>query len=331
MDEARKMHTIQVCRYGPPEVLKWASVELASLAPREVRIRTIAAAVNHTDLEIRAGNWPVRRAKPFPYVPGVEVVGTIEEIGAAISDWSIGQTVITMMQGLGGVRAERDGGYAQLVTVEADAIALLPPSLDPFQVAALGLVGVTAYWGLHRLGPLQGRRIIVTGAAGGVGSAAIAVARAQGASVMAIISRPEQAAYVRSLGAEQVEVAPRDSAPALKANIADGVLDVVGGKLFGSCVNALRDGGVLSLVGAMAGGDVAFDAWNLIRPVTLTGYSTETLDGTGLRQAIAVLAECLSNREIVAPDYQTVPMQNAAQAHAMLERGVVNGRLLLIP
>jgi len=240
-------------------------------------------------------------------------------------------TVITMMQGLGGVRAERDGGYAQFVTVAADAIALVPPSLDAFKMAAVGLAGVTAYWGLHRLGPLAGKRIIVTGAAGGVGSAAIAIASAQGASVIAIITRPEQAGYVRSLGAQQTEVAPKDSALSLKAGIADGVLDVVGGNLFGSCVNALRDGGVLSLVGAMADGEVAFDAWNLIRPVTLTGYSSETLDGAGLRQAVAMLVACLSHRGMVAPEYQTVPMQNAAQAHEMLERGGFKGRLLLVP
>jgi len=87
----------------------------------------------------------------------------------------------------------------------------------------------------------------------------------------------------------------------------------------------------ISLVGAVAGGDVAFDAWNLIRPVTLTGYSSETLDGAGLRQAVAALVACLSHRGMVAPEYKTVPMQNAAQAHDLIERGGFKGRLLLVP
>lgn len=318
---------IQITHHGPPEVLVWTSVALAPLAPDEVRLRTIAAAVNHTDLEIRAGNWPTRKVPPFPYVPGVEVVGTVEDIGTAVSEWKIGQTVITMMQGLGGVRAERDGGYAEFVTVGADALAVVPPSVDPLDMAALGLVGVTAYWGLRRIGPLRGKRILVTGAAGGVGSAAVAIARAQDASVIGVVARPELADYVRARGATQVEVMARDNAPSLKPEIADGVLDVVGGAMFGSCVNALREGGVLSLVGAVAGGDVAFDAWQLIRPVTLTGYSTETLDGVGLRQAVADISGWLRRKEIGA--YQTMPMQDAAAAHAMLEQGGVKGRVLL--
>jgi NADPH2:quinone reductase len=331
MPETQMPNTIQVNHYGAPNVLEWTCTKLVPLAPRDVRIRTIAAAVNHTDLEIRSGNWPVRKKNPFPYVPGVEVIGTLDEVGKAVSEWNVGQTVITMMQGLGGVRAERDGSYAQFVTVAADAIAMVPSSVDPLKMSALGLVGVTAYWGLHRLGPLPGKRIVVTGAAGGVGSAAIAIARAGGAVVTAITTRPEQEDYVRGLGAEQVEVVSRDGTGLLEAGMADGVLDVVGGKLFPGCIKALRDGGVLSLVGAVGGGDVSFDAWNLVRPVTLTGFSTEMLDGAGLRESIAALVQGLSNGEIKAPDYQTVPMRNAAEAHTMVERGGLRRRLLLVP
>ena len=282
IQQTRTAHAVLMNNYGPPEVLTYSEVAMGPLAEHEVRIRTIVAAVNHTDLEIRAGNWPVRKLDPFPYIPGVEVVGVIEEVGEAVRGWAdglLGQTVITMMQGLGGVRAEHSGGYAEFVTVDAEAVAPVPSSVDPIQMAALGLVGVTAHEGLRRIGPLAGRRILVTGAAGGIGSAATAIARAQGASVIRLISRTEQADYVRALGADEVVISPRGSAPPLQAESVDGILDAVGGALFGPCVSALRSGGVLSLVGAVAGGDVAFDAWELIRPVTLTGYSTETLDG----------------------------------------------------
>ena len=231
--------------YGAPDVLTWASVPLAPPGPREVRIATALAAVNHTDLEIRAGRWPVRRAQPFPYVPGVEVVGTVDAIGAAVTGWTRGQAVITMMQGLGGVRAERDGGYAEHVTVDADALAAVPAGVELAAMAALGLGGVTAFEGLRRLGPLAGRRVLVTGAAGGVGSAAVAIARAEGASVTALVARPEHAEYVRALGADAVVVAPRGSAPALAPASVDGVLDTLGGAAFPACVAALRAGGAL--------------------------------------------------------------------------------------
>jgi NADPH2:quinone reductase len=328
---ARKAHAVVMTQYGPPGVLDHADVSLPPLGPHELRIRTLAAAVNHTDLEIRAGNWPIRKPDPFPYTPGVEVVGEVAEAGHAVDDVRHGDHVITMMQGLGGVRAERPGGYADYVTVAAETVAVIPREIDPLRMAALGLVGVTAYEGLRRIGPLAGRRILVTGAAGGIGSAAVAIARAQGASVTGLIARTAQADYVRGLGADAVIVAPRGTVPQLAPASVDGVLDCVGGDLFGPCVAALSPGGVLSLVGAVGGGNVSFDVWQLLEPVTLTGYSTETLDGAALRQAIAALSTWLETDAIRPPEFQTMPLAEAREAHERLEQGGVQGRILLVP
>ncbi|MGP9790945.1 quinone oxidoreductase family protein [Roseinatronobacter sp. NSM] len=185
-------NAVQMNDYGPPELLVYAPLELPTLQPEEVRIKSIASAVNHTDLEIRMGHWPVRKRKPFPYVPGVEVVGEIAEVGASVRGLFPGDRVITMMQGLGGVRGERPGGYAELVTVAADSVAPIGSAIDPYVMAAIGLGGVTAYEGLRRIGSLAGKRILVSGAAGGVGSAAVAIAKAQGATVVGVVSRVEQ-------------------------------------------------------------------------------------------------------------------------------------------
>jgi NADPH:quinone reductase len=322
-------HAVQISRYGPPEVLKFCDVVLVPLAANEVRIRTQYAAVNHTDLQIRAGNWPIGKPDPFPYTPGVEVVGVVEEVGTAAQGVAPGQCVITMMQGLGGVRAERPGGYAEFVTVDADAIATIPTGVDMVQIAALGLVGVTAYHGLSRIGPLQNKRILVTGAAGGVGSAATAIARAQGASVTGLVTQMDQADYVRSLGAESVVVAPKGSPAPIPPESVDGVLDAVAGRFFGSYISGLRAGGVLSLVGAVAGAEVAFDAWQLIRPVTLTGYSTENLNGRALREAVGALTGWLAAKTLLPPHHDLVPLAEAAKAHTLLEHGHISGRILL--
>lgn len=327
----RPPNAICMWEYGSPDVLIYRPVPLLPLCAGEVRIQTIAATVNHTDLKIRAGIWPVKKSNPFPYTPGVEVVGRITEIGPAVSDWVVGQTVITMMQGLGGVRAQRPGGYAEFVTVDAAVLALVPPSVNPLAMAALGLVAVTALEGLRRLGPLEGRRVLVTGAAGGVGSAAIAIARVLGASVVGIVSRSEQAQYVRELGAEEVIVIAKGRVPELPPASVDAVLDCVGGAVFGACILALRDKGTLALVGAVGGADVAFDAWQLIRPVTLTGYSTETLDGPALRIAVASLSGWLENGAIACPQYKKVALEHAAQAHQILDQSGVSDRVLLIP
>jgi NADPH2:quinone reductase len=323
-----KTGAIVMDRYGPPQVLAWRPVSVPLPGPKEVRIRTLFAAVNHTDLTIRAGLWPIRSAEPFPYIPGVEVVGLVDAVGQGVSEFSEGQAVITMMQGLGGVRAERPGAYATFVTVRKTAVSRVPTGVDLAQVAALGLGGVTAFEGLRRLGAVAGRRLLVTGAAGGVGSAAVAIARMMGARVEGLVSRPSQIAYVQAQGAERVIVAARGTTPQL-ADRYDSILDTVAGSIFGACVKALSDGGALCMVGAVGGGAVDFDGWDLIRPVTLTGYSTETLDGAALRRAVEMLGAGLRAGVLTPPRHEILPLEDAAEAHRKLDGGGFGGRILL--
>jgi NADPH:quinone reductase len=314
---------------GGPDVLRLETVSLPSLQPDEIRIRSIASAVNHSDLEIRAGNWSILKPDPFPYTPGLEVVGDVVEVGANVSDVRVGDRVITMMQGLGGVRPQRPGGYAEFVVVRASAVAAFAGDIDPLEMAALGLASVTAFEALYRIGDLNNCRIAVTGAAGGVGSAAVVIAKAQGAEVVGIISGSEQAEYVRSLGASTT-ISSRDvAAGALGPETVDGVLDTVAGKSFGAYVAALRPAGVLSLVGAVGGSDVSFDAYRLLE-VTLTGYASDTLDGAALRHAIRSISGWVRQGVIRAPVRSVFPLEQAAAAHAKLEQRLVQGRVLLV-
>jgi len=316
--------------YGGPDVLAAENITLPALKPDEIRVRTIAAAVNHSDLEIRAGNYPIQRVPAFPYVPGLEVIGDVAEVGSAVTGLSVGERVITMMQSTGGLRAKRNGGYAQLATLPQHIVARVPGDLDPLDLAALGLAAVTAYEGLRKLGAIEGRRVVVTGASGGVGSVAVAIAAARGAEVTGIVSRAERSAYVRSLGAQAVHTAHEIEGGALGDESLDGVLETVGSTLFAPCVNALRPGGTLSMVGAIGGGEVTFDAYRLLG-VTLTGYSSETLDGTSLQAAMDDICGWLRQGRIRAPARTLFPLREAAQAHAALERRGVEGRLLLVP
>jgi NADPH2:quinone reductase len=215
------------------------------------------------------------------------------------------------------------------VVVKASAVAVFARDVDPLDMAALGLASVTAFEGLRHIGDLDNRRIAVTGAAGGVGSVGVALAHAAGAEVVGLISRPEQADYVRSLGAATAMV-PQDIANgALGVETIDGVLDTVAGKAFGACVTALRPGGVLSLVGAVGGSDVSFDAYRLLE-ITLTGYSSETLDGPALRRAIGTISERLRQGVIPLPARTLFPLAEAAAAHTELEQHRAKGRLLLV-
>ncbi|WP_176695866.1 quinone oxidoreductase family protein [Phenylobacterium immobile] len=324
-------NAIQMQAYGGPEVLAYSAVELAPLGPQEVRIQTLAAALNHTDLDIRAGYRPILNPAPFPYTPGVEVVGVLSEVGSAVTGWAVGDLVVTMMQGLGGVAARRPGGYADFVTVDAICLAAVPPVFSAVEMAAIGLGAATAYEGLARIGDLAGKRVLVNGAAGGVGSSAVAIAKAKGASVLALVTRDEHRDYVESLGADEVLVAPRGAAPQIPTGSVDGVLDSVGGVQFGPCVAALRRHGVLSLVGAMGGGEVAFNAWELLKPLIVTGYASEELDGPRLQEIVADLGVLAAEKGLRAPDVQTMPIGAAREAHALLGAGGVKGRIVLVP
>lgn len=319
--------------YGGPEVLHWTKVELPCLRSTEVRLLTIASAVNRADVEIRRGNWPIQQDQPFPYVPGLETVGTVTDVGDEVAVPRRGERVITMMQRLGGIHGERFGGYGQYVTVPADACAVLPDDVDPFAVAALGLAAVTALEGLHRLRLAPRNRIAVHGAAGGVGSAAVSLARRADAHVVAVVARSEQAGYVRSLGAAEVAVLGPESTliDAVGARSLDAVLETLGAATFHDSVAALRRGGRLCLVGALTGPVLHLAAWDLIQDLQLTGYSSENLTGDDLRRDTAEIVAALRGGDLRPPEYRTFPLHAAAAAHRLLEAGGVRGRLLLVP
>ena len=330
MITAEQGAAIVMRQYGGPDVLRLEKISLHTLERDEVRIRSIASAVNHSDIEIRAGNWPIFKPDPFPYTPGLEVVGEVVEVGGNVANLRVGDRVITMMQGLGGVRPQRPGGYAEYVVVRADAVAAFSKDIDPHDMAALGLASVTAFEALRRIGDLSNRRIAVTGAAGEVGSAAVGIAKAQGAEVVGIISGSEQDQYVRSLGAAETINAKNVAAGGLKPESIDGVLDTVAGRSFGMYVTALRPGGVLSLVGAVGGSNVSFDAYRLLE-ITLTGYASDTLDGATLRSAVSAISGWVSRGVIRAPDRTVFPLEEAGTAHSKLEQHLAHGRVLLVP
>ena len=290
---------------GGPQVLRVEDVRLAPLAPGEVRLRALASAVNHSDLDIRVGYSKIRRAEPFPYVPGLEVVGEVADVAADVDAFPIGTRAWTTMQGLGGVRALRDGGYAEMVTVAASVLAPLPSTIDPVQFAAIGLAGVTAREAMRRLGELSGKTLIVTGSTGGVGAVAVHIGRSLGANVVAL---------------------DRTSAPP-SANSADAILDVVGGAMFPHLVAALRPHARYCMVGAAASAGVTFDLWSLLDGRSLTGYSTEDLDGHALRATTRELLEM----ELPSPALTVIPLNEAARAHELLESRAARGRVVLVP
>ena len=323
-------HAIEIDRYGGPEELVWRAVQRPAPGADEVRIRTLYAAVNRADIEIRRGEWPIVADDPFPHTPGVEVVGVVDDVGARVTGVWPGAHVITMMQRLGGIWGERPGGYGEFVVVPADTLASFPPEVDAEQMAALGLVAVTAAEGLARLDLQPGARVVVHGASGGVGSAAVALASARGAEVIAVLPRAGKDDYVRSLGAAQVvHLDEGGLLDALGPRSVDAVLETTGARTFADSTAVLRRGGRLCLVGALSGAELTLSAWDLLQELELTGWSSENLTGDALREHVAQIAELVSGGRLPLPAVHRFALADAAAAHAQIEAGELSGRALL--
>jgi NADPH2:quinone reductase len=321
---------IQMTEYGPPSVLKLVERPLPTLRPDEVLIEVIASAVNRSDINVRSGRHPILRRDPFPYTPGLETVGTVCAKGEEVP-LPLGIRVVTMMQKMGGVHAHRPGGYQTHVVAPASAVAMLDSQLDPCAMAALGLAAVTAYQGLLRTALKAGDRVLITGASGGVGSAALCLAKAWGAWAIATTTQAAKVSLLRDLGADEVWDVSDGSWAQGHAGPVDAVLELIGGETFRHCVRALKPGGRLCVVGAVSGGDTAFSVWDLLDEVSLTGYSSEHLDGGQLRDTVDRLARLLQQGRLHAPPITRYPLQDAARAHGDMERGAIVGRQLLIP
>ncbi|MGW2091458.1 NADP-dependent oxidoreductase [Promicromonospora sukumoe] len=184
------MRAARYHRYGDVETLVVEEAPDPRPGPGEVRIRVAAAGVNPVDWKVRSG--AVREALPvdLPAVPGRDAAGVVDEVGPEVSGVRVGDRVF----GLGGVT----GATAELAVLSA--WALVPDAWSDEQAAAAGLVSVTALGGLRALGDLRGRTLLIEGAAGGVGSAAVEIAVAQGATVIGTASERNHA-FLASLGA----------------------------------------------------------------------------------------------------------------------------------
>jgi NADPH:quinone reductase len=323
---------VEMSHYGAPEVLQLVERTLPPLGTQEIRFRVLAAAVNHADLEIRAGHWQILAPTPFPYTPGLEAVGEVIEVGPSVEHVHVGDRVITMMQKLGGIHGIRPGGYQEVVTVNAETVALLPLHLDPLAIAALGLAAVTAYEGLKRLHLEPDERLIIHGATGGVGSVAIQMAKALGVEVIATTGSTAKDTYLRELGVTTiVHLGTEGLVTSLGARTIDAVFDTIGGTTFTESVAVLKRGGRLSLVGASAGDQLLISAWDLLQDLHLTGYSSENLTGTALREDMQIICSWLEQGKITAPTTHHFPLAQAAEVHARMERRELVGRSLLGP
>jgi len=233
--------------YGPPEVVRVETIPAPLLGDGQVRVSVDAAAVNYPDVLLVAGEYQV--AVPPPFVPGSEFAGRVTEVGAGVEGFAVGDRV----SGSG-----MFGAFAEEAVVGAMALRTIPTFVDSRIAAAFGVAHRTAYHVLRSVARVKpGDELIVLGAGGGVGLAAVQLGSVLGASVTAVASSPSKLAVATSLGATHTidhrETDLRGALRDLLPNGADVVIDPVGGDLSEPALRSLRWGGRFVTVGYASG------------------------------------------------------------------------------
>ena len=333
--------------HGGPEVVHIADVDTPEPGPDEVRIAVGAASLNHLDLWARRG---LPFVIPMPHIGGSDVSGVVDALGPGVDDVAVGTRVVVdpslnygwyTGQAPGssaedapfGVLGEHtQGGLAEFSVVPAANLLELPDHVSFETAAAAALTFVTAWHALVGRGGLQaGDSVLVTGASGGVSTAAIQIAKLTGATVYAVTGGADNVGRVEALGADvvydrlEVEWAKEVWRDTGKRGV-DVVLDSVGDAVWEGCLRSLGVGGRLVTYGATAGPKVASD-------VRLIFWKQLSILGStmGPPEEFRRVMRLVFDGSLDPVVHSVMPLENAREAHELLEAGEVFGKLVLVP
>ena len=326
------MRAIVVDQFGPPERLRVGEVAEPLPGPHEVLVRVHAAPVNYVDLLVVAGTYQF--LPPLPFTPGKGPAGVVAALGAGVTGLQIGDRVLAMAE---------EGGYAEAVRVRTDQCYRLPPSMSFNDAASMSLVYDTAWFALRERARLEAAEtVLVLGASGGVGQAAIQLAHAMGTRVLAGVQRPERAALVRAVGANAViDLSAANLRDRLRAQVyaategrgADVILDPLGGPIFEAAVRALAWCGRLVVIGFAAGAIPTIPMnYLLLKNIEISGLQISDYRKRRPAQVAACFAEIfrLYDKGKVKPAAVTVfALARAGEALAAVRGRRIAGRAVL--
>ncbi|UCF09932.1 MAG: zinc-binding dehydrogenase [Candidatus Bipolaricaulota bacterium] len=330
-----KYRRVVVSRHGGPEVLQVIEEDIPEPKAGEVRVKVLAAGVSAYDLMFRrSGRLPGTPRVPF--TPGEDVVGIVEELGAGVTAFQPGQMVAggTFSLGVG-------GGYAEYVSMAAGEWVPVPSELDPVRAVCLVVNYVTAHVMLHRAAQVrEGDRILVHGAAGGVGSALLDLGRQVGLEMFGTASKHNHH-LVSAFGATPIDYRADDFVACVRQLTGDGVdavFDPIGGaRQLWRSYRALRRGGRLVWFGVAATrshGLRIIPSTLLMRAllkILPDGRKVPSTPNAGkhVSETLAELIAQLASGKIDPVVAARIPLAEAARAHELLERGGVAGKIVL--
>jgi NADPH:quinone reductase-like Zn-dependent oxidoreductase len=343
-------HTrIIVTNYGGPDALRVIEEECPEPKDGEVRVRVLAAGVSLPDVLAREGVHP--ETPRVPYTPGWDLVGVVDQIGANVSGFELGQTVAAM---------PISGCYAQYVCLPQRKFIAVPAGLDAAEAVAVVLNYITAYQMLYRSANVKPRqRVLIHGASGGVGTALLQLGRLAGAEMYGTCSA-QAMDVVKELGATPIDYRNSDFVHEIHHFTGDGVdavFDGIGGDNLWRSREALREGGRVVVYGFQAklqGGRMASGTpsgrhpiresailgWYILQNWFLPGrksmvpYSIQwlmRLKPAWFRHDLLTLFDLLQQKKIKPLIAQRLPLRQARHAHELLGSGGVFGKIVLVP
>ena len=336
-----------VTHYGGPDALRAVEEECPEPKAGEVRVKVMAAGVSLPDVMMREGVHP--ETPRLPFTPGWDLVGAVDRIGAGVSGIEPGQIVAAL---------PIKGAYAEFVRLPERELIPVPPGLDAAEAVSLILNYVTAYQMLHRAARVRaGQRVLIHGAAGGVGTALLQLGRVAGLEMYGTCSS-RGAATVSSLGGTPLDYQHQDFVKEihrLTGAGTDAVFDSIGGAHIWRSRKALRPGGTVVAYGLTSSVQGKRPSGrsrrrHRIRPIAVFGlyiaggwvlpgrkrvvpYSIQwlkRLKPSLFREDLLALFELLGQRKI-QPLVTTLPFADARRAHELLAGGGVTGKLVLVP
>ncbi len=324
------MHAIVCHEHGGPEVMRYESAPDPTPGPGEVLVRAEAIGVNFVDTMRRSGKHPTAPKPPF--TPGIELCGRIASVGPGVSELHVGQRVLG--------RCVTHGAYAELVRVEARFAVPCPDSLPGDQAAALYVNGQTAYHALATLGQVRpGENVLVTAAAGGVGTCAVQIAKLLGARVLAAAGSDAKLALARSLGADVLIDYSRSDWPwqvvhATGGRGADLILESVGGSVFHDALTCWATRGRMIIYGKASGQHGVLSGDDLLfgnRMVHGLAVGLVIEDAPLLRRSMQQLFDWIAQSRLRLVVGETYPLRDAAIAHRRLASRETCGKIVLLP
>jgi NADPH:quinone reductase-like Zn-dependent oxidoreductase len=318
---------------GGPEVLKILEDDAGDPGANEARIRILACGVAFADVLMRRGLYSGVPA--LPYSPGYDIVGVVDSVGVGVKQWKSGDLVAALIQ---------TGGYSRCIVLPESELVRVPAGLDPAEAVSLVLNYTTAYQLIHRIAKLhQGESVLIHGAAGGVGTAALQLGSQVGLKMFGTASKPKHDLVAR-LGGIPIDYRTEDFGR--RASGANAAFDAIGGRNWLRSYRALAKGGRFvgyGMSAAIEGGRrnlmLAVGSFAWIRLAGLVPWKSarwynimteKKKQPDQFREDLSRLLAMLQEKAIRPVVAERVPLREAARAHELLESASVSGKIVLM-